>query len=36
MIGVTEQDVLKFEEEKIINPLFKKLFTEHLPNKAII
>ena len=36
MIGVTEQDVLKFEEEKIINPLFKKLFTEPLPNKAIV
>ena len=36
MIGVTEQDVIKFEEEKIINPLFKKLFTEPLPNKAII
>ena len=36
MIGVTEQDVLKFEEEKIINPLFKKLFTEPLPNKAVI
>lgn len=36
MIGVTEQDVMKFEEEKIINPLFKKLFTEPLPNKAII
>ena len=26
MIGVTEQDVLKYEEEKIFNPLFKKLF----------
>lgn len=36
MIGVTEQDVLKFEEEKIINPLFKKLFTEPLPNKAVV
>ena len=36
MIGVTEQDVLKFEEEKIINPLFKKLFTEPLPNKTIV
>ena len=36
MIGVTEQDVLKYEEEKIFNPLFKKLFTEPLPNKAII
>ena len=36
MIGVTEQEVLKFEEEKIINPLFKKLFTEPLPNKAIV
>ena len=36
MIGVTEQDVMKFEEEKIINPLFKKLFTEPLPNKAIV
>ena len=35
MIGLTEQDVLKYEEEKIINPLFKKLFTEPLPNKAI-
>ena len=36
MIGVTEQDVLKYEEEKIINPLFKKLFTEPLPNKTIV
>jgi hypothetical protein len=36
MIGVTEQDVLKFEEEKIINPLFKKFFTEPLPNKTIV
>ena len=36
MIGVTEQEVLKFEEEKIINPLFKKLFTEPLPNKTIV
>ena len=36
MIGVTEQDVLKYEEEKIINPLFKKLFTQPLPNKDII
>ena len=36
MIGVTEQDVLKFEEEKIINPLFRKLFTEPLPNKAVV
>ena len=36
MIGVTEQDVMKFEEEKILNPLFKKLFTEPLPNKAIV
>ena len=35
MIGLTEQDVLKYEEEKILNPLFKKLFTEPLPNKAI-
>ena len=34
--GVSEQDVIKFEEEKIINPLFKKLFTEPLPNKAIL
>ena len=33
--GVSEQDVIKFEEEKIINPLFKKLFTEPLPNKDI-
>ena len=36
MIGITEQDVLKYEEEKIINPLFKKLFTEPLPNKAVV
>ena len=36
MIGVTEQDVLKYEEEKIINPVFKKLFTQPLPNKDII
>ena len=35
MIGLTEQDVLKYEEEKILNPLFKKIFTEPLPNKAI-
>lgn len=34
--GVSEQDVIKFEEEKIINPLFKKLFSEPLPNKAIL
>ena len=34
--GVSEQDVIKFEEEKIINPLFKKLFTEPLPNKDIL
>ena len=34
--GVSEQDVLKYEEEKIINPLFKKLFSEPLPNKAIL
>ena len=34
--GVSEQDVIKFEEEKIINPLFKKLFTEPLPNNAIL
>ena len=34
--GVSEQDVIKYEEEKIINPLFKKLFTEPLPNKAFL
>ena len=34
--GVSEQDVIKFEEEKIINPLFRKLFSEPLPNKAIL
>ena len=34
--GVSEQDVIKFEEEKIINPLFKKLFTEPLPNSTIL
>ena len=34
--GVSEQDVIKYEEEKIINPLFKKLFSEPLPNKAIL
>ena len=34
--GVSEQDVIKYEEEKIINPLFKKLFTEPLPNPAIL
>ena len=34
--GVSEQDVIKFEEEKIINPLFKKLFTEPLPNTTIL
>ena len=34
--GVSEQDVIKFEEEKIINPLFKKLFSEPLPNKAFL
>ena len=34
--GVSEQDVIKFEEEKIINPLFKKLFTEPLPNNTIL
>ena len=34
--GVSEQDVIKFEEEKIINPLFKKLLSEPLPNKAIL
>ena len=36
MIGITEKDVLKYEEEKIINPLFKKLFTEPLPNKPVV
>ena len=34
--GVSEQDVIKYEEEKIINPLFKKLFTEPLPNEAFL
>ena len=34
--GVSEQDVIKYEEEKIINPLFKKLFTEPLPNTAFL
>ena len=36
MTGVTEQDFIKYEEEKIINPLLKKIFTQPLPSKAIL
>ena len=34
--GVSEQDVIKYEEEKILNPLFKRIFTEPNPNPAIL